>query len=257
LAERHGGTPVRIEPIRCSWLGIVEYGQAFALQESLVAARADDQIGDTLLLLEHPPVVTLGRRGRWDDIHLSPEQLAAHGIGACETNRGGLVTYHGPGQLVGYVIARLAELGGTAPAFVQGLEETIIRALDELGVSAERRPPHRGVWTSQGKLAAIGVGVRRGVTMHGFALNVQPDLRHFDLINACGIGDLGVTSIERLLGWIVDPASVRRAIAFHFGRVFERRVTWVEPGGVTGVASGSERTSVMQHSPLWAAAEPS
>jgi lipoate-protein ligase B len=207
---------------------MVEYGESYALQESLAAARAEERIPDTLLLLEHPPVVTLGRRGRWDDIHCSPEQLSANGIAAYETNRGGLVTYHGPGQLVGYVIARLSALGGTAPAFVQGLEETIIRTLGELGVSAERRSPHRGVWTDEGKIAAIGVGVRRGVTMHGFALNVQPDLRHFDLINPCGIGDLGVTSIERLLGGSTDQPSVRRAIAFHFGQVFARPVEWAD-----------------------------
>lgn len=228
-----------IEPIRCAWLGTVEYGRALGVQESLAATRAGNEIGDTLLLLEHPPVVTLGRRGRWGDVHLSAAQLAAQGIGAYETNRGGLVTYHGPGQLVGYVIGRLADLGGSAPSFVQRLEETIIRTLAEIGVSADRRGPHRGVWTDQGKIAAIGVGVRRGVTMHGFALNVQPDLRHFELINACGIGELGVTSVERILGATVDSASVRRALAFHFGRVFERPVVWVDRDDIIVLANAS------------------
>jgi lipoate-protein ligase B len=203
-------------------LGLIPYRDALALQRRLAELRAAGDQPDTLLLLEHPPVFTFGRRGGWEDVLVGPARLAELGIAVVGTNRGGLVTYHGPGQLVGYPICDLRRLAGDAPSYVTGLEETIIRALAEQGISGFRDPAARGVWTAGGKIAAIGVAVSRGVTMHGFAVNLQPDLGHFALINPCGLGERGVTSAERLLGRPVDLVDFGRAIAFHFGRVFQR-----------------------------------
>lgn len=204
--------------------GLVPYAEALALQRRLNEARYRGEAPDTLLLLEHRPVFTLGRRGSREDVYASEERLRALGIEVYETNRGGLVTYHGPGQLVGYPIVDLRALAGDAPSYVTGLEETIIRALAEHGIAGFRDPAARGVWTHGGKIAAIGVAVSRGITMHGFAVNLQPDLGHFALINPCGLGERGVTSAERLLGRAVDPDDFSRAVTFHFGRVFGREM---------------------------------
>ena len=206
-------------------LGRVEYGAAYALQRQLAAARDDETLPDLLLLVEHPPVITLGRRGSRADVFATEAELAASGIGLYETNRGGLVTYHGPGQIVGYPIVRLRAFAGDAPTYVWRLEETIIRTLADLGVVARRNPAHRGVFTDEGKIAAIGVAVTHGVTMHGFALNVCPNLDHFGLIDPCGIGDLGVTSAERLLGAAPDLEAVKQSLAFHFGLTFGRSLS--------------------------------
>jgi lipoate-protein ligase B len=203
-------------------LGRMEYGAAFALQRAIAEERDENAVPDLLLFVEHDPVITLGRRGSWDDILVSPDELEQRGVAVHETNRGGLVTYHGPGQVVGYPIGRLRELAGDAPTYVWRLEETIVRALADLGITCHRDPCHRGVFTDRGKIAAIGVAVSHGVTMHGFAVNVHPDLGHFALIDPCGIGDRGVTSAERTLGRTIDMADFRRGLVFHFGQVFER-----------------------------------
>jgi lipoate-protein ligase B len=205
-------------------LGRVEYSAAYALQRRLAALRDAETLPDLLLLVEHPPVITLGRRGSRADVFATEEELAALGIGLYETNRGGLVTYHGPGQIVGYPIVRLRQFAGDAPTYVWRLEETLIRTLADFGVAAHRNEAHRGAFAEGGKIAAIGVAVSKGVTMHGFALNVAPDLAHFDLIDPCGIGDLGVTSVERLLGTDRDLNAVKHTLAFHFGAVFGRQV---------------------------------
>jgi lipoate-protein ligase B len=214
---------------------LVPYSQGLALQRRLAEQRASGQIPDSLILLEHSPVITLGRRGSLQDILAQPERLRELGIEVVETNRGGLVTYHGPGQLVGYPITALRPLARDAPSYVTGLEETIVRALAELGIGGFRDPAARGVWTEGGKIAAIGVAVSRGITVHGFAVNLAPDLGHFALIDPCGLGERGVTSVERLLGFAPEPAAFRQAIAFHFGQVFCRRmlytVTKPHPGG--------------------------
>lgn len=204
--------------------GLVRYGEALGLQRRLNEARYRGEAPDSLILLEHRPVFTLGRRGSREDIYASEGRLRELGIEVYETNRGGLVTYHGPGQLVGYPIVDLRGLAGDAPSYVTGLEETIIRGLAELGITGFRDQAARGVWTEGGKIAAIGVAVSRGITMHGFAVNLQPDLGHFGLINPCGLGERGITSAERLLGRTVDLDDFSRAIAFHFGRVFRREM---------------------------------
>jgi len=185
-------------------LGAIAYAEAMRLQDSLVEARLREEIPDTLLLLEHPPVITLGRRGSLSDVYVSEQQLSRRGIALERASRGGLVTYHGPGQLVGYPIVRLRARQLTVPCYVRALEGAIIAALSEITIEAHISEDHVGVWTRAGKIAAIGVAQRRGVTLHGFAVNLQPDLSHFALINPCGIGALGVTSAAALLGQPVD-----------------------------------------------------
>jgi lipoyl(octanoyl) transferase len=180
-------------------LGLIDYADAVRVQDQLVDARLRGAVPDTLLLLEHPPVITLGRRASLSDIYGSPDELSARGIEVHRTTRGGLVTYHGPGQLVGYPIVHLRERGLSVPEYVYALERATIDALAEIGVSAWTDPAHVGVWTAGGKIAAIGVAVRHRVTLHGFAVNLDPDLSHFALINPCGIGDRGVTSTTALL----------------------------------------------------------
>jgi lipoyl(octanoyl) transferase len=194
-------------------LGTVGYAEAMALQDDLVEQRLRDEILDTLLLLEHLPVITLGRRGSLADVYLAESELARRGISVVKTTRGGLVTYHGPGQLVGYPIVRLRARGLSVPCYVRALEMAVIDALGELGIQAHIDDEHIGVWTSAGKIASIGVAQRHGVALHGFAVNLQPDLSHFKLINPCGIGALGVTSAQALLGHPVDLATFKGSVA--------------------------------------------
>jgi lipoyl(octanoyl) transferase len=194
-------------------LGLVDYAAAIHLQDELVEQRRNNEIPDTLLLLEHPPVITLGRRATFADVYISAAALAQRGIQLAQTTRGGLVTYHGPGQVVGYPIVELRARALSVPCYVRALELAIIAALADVGVQARIDEGHVGVWTDQGKIAAIGVAQRHGVTLHGFAVNLQPDLAHFLLINPCGIGDLGVTSAQAILGHSVDPEGFNSAIA--------------------------------------------
>jgi lipoyl(octanoyl) transferase len=225
LVTQHSSLASR--PCQWAYLGRVEYGAGLALQRGLLDARAAAAVPDTLLLLEHSPVLTLGRRGSRDDILVDEATLAAEGVAVYETNRGGLVTYHGPGQLVGYPITDLRALtGGDVVRYVTGLEETVIRALAGLGITAGRDPAHRGVWVGDAKIAAVGVAISRGVTMHGFALNLQPDPAHFALIRPCGITDRGVTSAAALLGQVVPLAECAVALAAAFGAVFDRQMVY-------------------------------
>ena len=194
-------------------LGRVGYPEAMRLQDDLVERRLREEIGDTLLLLEHPPVITLGRRGSAEDILAAEATLTKLGIAVERTTRGGLVTYHGPGQLVGYPIVKLRARGLSVPCYVRALELAIVGALGEIGVAAHVDEEHVGVWTATGKIAAIGVAQRHGVSLHGFAVNLQPDLSHFMLINPCGIGELGVTSAAAILGHPVDLEDFKPRVA--------------------------------------------
>jgi len=209
--------------MRAGWLvecGRLPYGDAWALQRTLLAARQADQIADTLLLLEHPPVITIGRAGHAANILIPREALAARGFEVFEIERGGDVTYHGPGQLLGYPILNLRALDEDVVRFVRLLEATLIRVLETFGIEAARRRGYPGVWVGEAKIAAIGVAVKRKVTMHGFALNVDPDLGHFALINPCGLGK-PVTSVARLLGRHVELAEVHPAVRRAFAEVFQ------------------------------------
>ena len=177
-------------------------------------------MGDLLLLVEHEPVITLGRRARREHLLADPASLARQGITVQETNRGGDITYHGPGQLVGYPILDLQALGQSVHGYVRHLEEVLIRTVADFGVSAGRIEGLTGVWVGTCKIAAIGVAIRHWVTMHGFALNVAPCLDHFGLIIPCGIADKGVTSLAQILGRPVPLEEVQPVLIRHFGEVF-------------------------------------
>jgi lipoyl(octanoyl) transferase len=217
-------------PFQVRRLGVVPYGEALELQRTLVEARKAGGIPDQLLLLEHPPVITLGARVRGDRSHVlaSKEALDAAGVALYESGRGGDVTYHGPGQLVGYPILDLRPDRCDVHRYVRDLEEVMIRAAAHFGVQAERVGGLTGAWVGNGKLAAIGVRISRWITSHGFALNVSTDLSHFGMIVPCGIADRGVTSLGKLLGSAPPMDSVADAVAAVFAAVFAR--TPVERG---------------------------
>ena len=208
------------------WLGMLPYADALELQQSLVEQRKSDAIPDTLLLLEHPPVITLGRAAHRSNVIAADDYRAANGVALYETGRGGDVTFHGPGQVVGYPIINLAPDRCDVRRYVRDLEETMIRAAADFGVSAGRLTGLTGVWVDENKLGAIGVRISRWITMHGFAFNVRTRLEYFDMIIPCGIQDHGVTSLERILGSATPaPEHVATILALHFGRVFGRRMT--------------------------------
>ncbi len=203
-------------------LGRVPYAEALALQRQLVIERRDGRVGDLLLLVEHPHVLTLGVRGDGGRSHIlaADELLASRGVEVHEAGRGGDVTYHGPGQLVGYPILDLNPDRRDVHRYVRDLEEVLIRLLDDYGVSAGRVAGLTGVWVGDDKVAAIGVRIARWITSHGFALNVTTDLSYFDLIVPCGIADRGVTSMERLLNRPVDHREVEDRLVQRFTEVF-------------------------------------
>lgn len=201
-------------------LGRVGYREALELQGRIMEARQERRIPDTLLLLEHPHTLTFGSRQRPEHLLVSPEELAHRGVGLYPTRRGGDITYHGPGQIVGYPIVELKLPGRGVHWYVRGLEEVLIRTLASYGIEGERSPGQTGVWVGREKIAAIGVEVKRWVTRHGFALNVTTDLTYFDLIVPCGIPDKGVTSMERLSGRAPDQVEVEDEILRRFVEVF-------------------------------------
>ena len=200
-------------------LGRTDYGQALELQRQLIAERRQGLIPDQLLLLEHPHVITMGRNGKAANLLASDEVLSRAGIAFYPTDRGGDVTYHGPGQLVGYPIIDLREWQRDVGAYVRGVEQTIIDTLADYGISAGRIPKLTGVWVDDCKIAAIGVHIGRWVTSHGFALNVSTDLSYFQYIVPCGLTK-PVTSMAAL-GVRAGFEEVGQTLAAHFGRVFD------------------------------------
>lgn len=213
-----------------TWLGRMPYGEAWELQRRLAAARAEGRIPDLLLLVEHPPTFTFGRRTRKEHFLVSSEGMERAGACVVPVDRGGDVTFHGPGQLVGYPILSIRKRPGSVSRYLRDLEEVLIRALAEFGVAAGREPGLTGVWVEAGKIAAIGVKIDvRGVTTHGFALNVATDLDFFGMIVPCGIGDRAVTSLDRVPGRPAVMDEVRASVVRAFGRVFERDMREVAP----------------------------
>jgi lipoyl(octanoyl) transferase len=198
------------------------YAEALALQRSLVEDRRAGRIDDMLLLVEHPHVLTLGVRGDGGRSHIlvTPEALASRGVEVHETGRGGDITYHGPGQIVGYPIIDLKPDRCDVHRYVRDLEEVLIRTAAGYGIVGERVEGLTGVWVGREKLAAIGVRIARWITSHGFALNVSTNLEYFDLIVPCGIADRGVTSLERLLGRAVDRREVEEYLVANLRDVF-------------------------------------
>ncbi len=204
----------------------VRYRDGVRLQEALVRARQADAIPDTVLFLEHAPVITLGRRGRRNFLLARPEELAARGVDLEHASRGGDVTYHGPGQLVMYPILKLGSADNDAHGYLRNLEEIAIRTAADFGLEAYRRPGMNGAWTDAGKLAAIGFHLKRWVTLHGMSFNVDLDLQGFSLIIGCGLVGEKVSSLRSQLGPACPPmARVREAMARHFGSVCGRALT--------------------------------
>jgi lipoyl(octanoyl) transferase len=228
-------------PIEATWLGRVPYRDAWALQKELVDRRATGEIGDRLLLLEHPAVLTLGRHGDAGHVLAPASELEHRGIEVIRVERGGEVTYHGPGQLVAYPILRLSERGLLVRPLVRALEAAMIATCASFGVAAERRDGEPGCWIGgdgpfRRKIGALGLRIERGVSYHGIALNVDPDLADFDLIDPCGMPGLSSTSIVRELG---RPVAVSRAAAAEvaaapfaeaFAASLEAPLSWVAPG---------------------------
>ena len=212
---------------RCEarYLGRVDYGEALELQHRLLERRKAGEIRDQLMLLEHPHVITLGRRASIEDILVPGEKLRERGIALYHVGRGGQATYHGPGQLVGYPIIGLHRWGGPRD-YVHALEEVLIRTMAAYGVAGQRAPGHPGVWVNGAKLAAIGVRISGGVTSHGFALNVHPDLELFSTIVPCGTPGLQVTSLERLMGAVLPLEEVARRVAQEFAALFGWELCW-------------------------------
>ena len=225
-------------------LGTIDYGTGLRLQQHLVELRKHGRIGDVLLLLEHTPVITLGRNAQAKNILASPELLAQRGVEMVESDRGGDVTFHGPGQLVGYPIFDLCGFPAHDSKrktlgvieYVRRLEEVLIRTCADFGIRTKRIGGLTGVWTDSvaggagedGKIAALGVHISRGVTSHGVALNVNTDLSYFDLIVPCGIESKPVTSMNKELGKQITLEDVAHSVSRNFGTVFECQILWLE-----------------------------
>jgi lipoyl(octanoyl) transferase len=213
-------------PIAAYDLGRIPYREALEFQRRAVMARASEACGDAIYFVEHDPVLTIGRAGRAESLRVSEPELRARGVDVVSVERGGDITYHGPGQIVAYPIVALSGLpsGRDLHRYLRDLEEVLIRAIAAYGLSAARRPPYTGVWVGDQKVAAIGVAVRRWIAFHGFALNVDPDLGHFDWIHPCGIRHLGVASLRTLLGEAPPRHDVLARLRRSFAQVWDRPV---------------------------------
>ncbi len=215
-------------------LGLIDYITAWDVQRRIARARSAGQVGDTLLLVEHPPTITLGSKARAEHILVPAEQLRARGVTVVQSDRGGGATYHAPGQIVAYPIFKLSQHGRDIGRYVRGLEESVIRVLRDYGLTGERVPGLTGVWVRHGaaKICAIGIKVSAGgVTTHGLALNVNIDLHGFDLIVPCGVHGRGVTSMATELAESLAMSSVAERLVGHLGTVFDLEPAMVVTAG--------------------------
>ncbi len=217
-----------MEQILCARLGTVPYEEARAIQKRLEGLRQREEIPDALLLLDHPPVYTKGRRSTPEELPMGEDWYRMQGIEVTETDRGGRVTYHGVGQLVAYPIVSLRPYGDDVHVYVRNLERVMIETLAEHGVEAGLREGLTGVWVRERKIGSIGVHVSRGVTTHGLAINVNNDLQPFEWIVPCGIDHCQVTSVGRENGGEQDFDGFAVTLAERFGEIYERRVEWAE-----------------------------
>jgi len=209
------------------WLGIRDYASVLDLQLKICDSKKQGFEPDVLLLLEHPPTITLGRNGKWNHLLVSEEFLRQRGVGIFEVDRGGDITFHGPGQLVGYPILKLQKGEQDVHQYMRNLEECLIRLLLDFEIEAKRSTQLTGVWTERGKIAALGVHISRWITRHGFALNVNTDLSYFDLIVPCGLAGRRVASMESMISRKIGMELVARRCAEMFGSVFARKVIWI------------------------------
>lgn len=204
----------------------MDYKKAWDLQHHLWSKRVEERLPDLLLILEHPHVITLGRRGDRSSLLVSTEVLKEKGIALFQVERGGEVTYHGPGQLIGYPILNLKEYGFRVAQYVDELEEIIIRTLRDFGIEGRRDTRNRGVWVQDKKIASIGIAIQRWVSFHGFALNYRTDLRYFDLIYPCGLEGVKMTSMDEILEKEISRGLIVERISVHFREFFQRE--WEE-----------------------------
>jgi lipoate-protein ligase B len=202
-------------------LARMDYDQCLALQHRVHQARVEGLIPDCLLLVEHPHVLTIGRRGQTDNILVPEHLLRTRDIPCVAIERGGDVTYHGPGQLIGYPIFALKGKGKGVSEHVERLEEVMIRILRDYGISGERNAKNRGVWVGNAKIGFVGIAVRKGVSLHGIALNAAPDLSFFEMIHTCGLKGVEVTSIQRLRGSVVSLEGIKACAMSYFEEVFD------------------------------------
>ncbi len=203
-------------------LGLMEYQKAWNLQHLLWSRRVEGKLPDVLLILEHPPVITLGRRGNRSHLKVSPEILEELRISVFHVERGGDITYHGPGQMVVYPILDLKDYGYRLIRYVDQLEEMILHVLRDFGIEGEKDSRNRGVWAKGNKIASIGVAIKRWVSFHGVALNYETDLKYFDLIDPCGLVGEKMTSMAKILGKEISRKELEERILFHFKEVFKR-----------------------------------
>ena len=204
------------------YLGLVDYKKAWDLQHQLWSRRVNDELPDMLLILEHPHVITLGRRGNRSHLITSPEVLEAMKISIFHVERGGDVTYHGPGQMVVYPILDLKEYGYRVIRYIGQLEEVILRVLKDFGIEGGRDPLNRGVWVNGEKVASVGVAIKRWISFHGFSLNYETDLKYFELINPCGLEGKKMTTMAKILGTGISRERLWERISFHSKEVFQK-----------------------------------
>lgn len=204
----------------------MDYKKAWELQHHLWSKRVEERLPDLLLILEHPHVITLGRRGDRSFLLVSTEALKEKGIALFQVERGGEVTYHGPGQLIGYPILNLKDYGFRVAQYVDELEEIIIRTLRDFGIEGRRDTRNRGVWVQDKKIASIGIAIQRWVSFHGFALNYRTELKYFDLIYPCGLEGVKMTSMDEILKKEISRGLLVERISFHFREFFQRE--WEE-----------------------------
>jgi len=207
-------------------LELIDYAEAYDIQKRLWSQKVAGQDADVLLLLEHPPTFTIGKSGKLENLLLPREGLAGEGVSLFFTDRGGDITYHGPGQLVAYPIIDLRNRGKDIHRYIHDLEEVVIRTLADFSIAARRDEKNVGVWVGNDEIAAIGVSVRRWIAMHGLALNVNPALEHFSFINPCGLLDRGVTSMAKVLSRDVPVEAVAKGLVGHFSEVFDTHIEW-------------------------------
>ncbi len=246
-------TPTRLPRLWCARIGLVPYSEALALQKQVEAARLYGRIPDTLLLLEHPPTYTRGRRSTADELPMGEDWYRAQGIAVTDTDRGGRVTYHGPGQVVVYPIVSLRPYGDDVHEYVRRMEQVVVSVLGSYGIVAEAVEGLTGVWTSdRRKIGSIGVHVSRGVTTHGFAVNVNNDLQPFEWIVPCGIEHCRMTSVARELGREERLGPFMDRVCGDFGRVYGREPVAVPSSQLVAIASPS-RVEPVPRAPAGAA----
>ena len=236
-----------VEKMRELWfadLGRIGYADALDLQRRLVERRLAGEVADMLLLLEHEPVITLGTAGGEENLLADPDKVRRAGVEIFRTDRGGNITYHGPGQLVGYPIFDLRGHGRDVHRFLRNLEQAVIECLADLGIDSEIVPGLTGVWVGDDKICSIGIAVRKWITYHGLALNVNPNLEHWSLIHPCGLVGKRVTSIERLLGRSVDMRTVKASVVDNFAKVFALEPIHSDADSLLAEVGASSRATV-------------